>query len=76
LHPDDRPIAIAHLEALNLGQKDTCQAELRYLTKDGNVRWFQVFAQAMRDENGQMNGTSDTLNDITERKQAEAENCT
>jgi PAS domain S-box-containing protein len=73
LHPDDRPIAIAHLEALNLGEKDTCQAELRYLTKDGNVRWFQVFAQAMRDENGQMNGTSGTLNDITERKQAEAE---
>ena len=43
------------------------------LTKDGKVRWVEVYLQATLNSNGTVVGISGTLTDITERKQAEVQ---
>jgi two-component system, cell cycle sensor histidine kinase and response regulator CckA len=48
-----------------------CRDEVRYLTKDGATRWMTVFARLSLNTEGAVVGTSGTLTDITERKQAE-----
>ncbi|MEB3828045.1 PAS domain S-box protein [Phormidium sp. CCY1219] len=73
LHPDDRETVSEHLQQLIGREKDSCQEEVRYQTKQGSYRWMEVFGQANRDETGATTGLSGTLNDITDRKQAEAE---
>jgi two-component system cell cycle sensor histidine kinase/response regulator CckA len=50
---------------------DYCRYETRLLTKNGKVRWVEVYAQPTFDNEGNLTGISGTLTDITERKQAE-----
>src|SRR5439155_5804354 len=50
-----------------------CRYETRFLTKDGKVRWVEVYLQATLNSNGTVVGISGTLTDITERKQAEVQ---
>jgi len=69
VHPDDRAHNLALFEPLIAGAKDVCRHEVRYLTKDGGFRWFEVVARLTRDAEGRTTGTSGTLDDITERKQ-------
>ncbi len=71
VHPDDRQHNLELFQQLIERQKDYCQHEVRYLTKNGGFRWFEVFYRLLLDANNRITGTSGTLNDITERKQAE-----
>jgi len=48
-----------------------CRYETRFLTKDGKVRWVEVYSQATHKATAGEPGFSGTLTDITERKQAE-----
>lgn len=43
--------------------------EIRYLTKDGEIRWFELVANLRQEGESNTVGTSGTLSDITERKQ-------
>jgi PAS domain S-box-containing protein len=71
VHPDDRQQNLELFRQLIEGQKDYCRHEVRYLTKNGGFRWVEVFCQGTLDAGDRITGTSGTLNDITERKQAE-----
>ncbi|HAX76834.1 MAG TPA: hypothetical protein DCY88_13575 [Cyanobacteria bacterium UBA11372] len=67
IHRDDRPRHVMLFQPLVEGKKEYCRHELRYLTKDGDFRWIEVYARLMRDKKGVILGTSGTLNDVTER---------
>jgi PAS domain S-box-containing protein len=67
IDPDDRPRQVMLFQPLLQGKKEYCRHEVRYLTKDGECRWIEVYARPMRNKNGVILGTSGTLNDVTER---------
>lgn len=71
IHPDDRQRNLQIFESLIQGQKESSRYEIRYLTKDGNYRWMEVYTRLRRDSNGAIAGISGTLNDITERRRTE-----
>ncbi|MBW4497967.1 MAG: PAS domain S-box protein [Oscillatoria princeps RMCB-10] len=71
VHPDDLQRNLELFLSLIERQKKSCRHEVRYLTKAGDVRWIEMFARPVLDAGGEIAGTSGTLNDITERKQAE-----
>ncbi|MEC4814236.1 MAG: PAS domain S-box protein [Scytonema sp. PMC 1069.18] len=71
VYPEDREYNLKLFQPLVQRQKDFCRHEIRYLTKTGGFRWIEVFARLTLDDDGTILGTSGTLNDITERKQAE-----
>jgi len=71
VHPDDRLKNQELFEPLIQRKKDYCRHEIRYLTQSGGFRWIEVYAQLALDSKGAIIGTSGTLTDITEHKQAE-----
>jgi two-component system cell cycle sensor histidine kinase/response regulator CckA len=54
-------------------QLDYCRHETRFRTRDGQIRWVEVYAQPTLHPDGTVSGVSGTLTDITERKQAEVQ---
>ncbi len=72
IHPDDREKCIELFAPVINREKDYCRHQARYLTKDGGFRWLEVFAKVGLDEQNKISGTYGTLQDITERKLAEA----
>ncbi len=71
IHPDDRQRNWELFEPLIARKKDYCRHSVRYLTKENQVRWIEVFAHLIFDQNGDILGTAGTLNDISDRRQAE-----
>ncbi|MBD1932099.1 MULTISPECIES: PAS domain S-box protein [Cyanophyceae] len=71
IHPDDRQHNLELFQLLINGEKDYCKHEIRYLTKDGDYRWIEVYVSLTFADDNAILGTCGTLNDITERKQAE-----
>jgi PAS domain S-box-containing protein len=70
IHPGDRQQNLKSFQLLIQRQQDYCRYETRYLTRYGGYRWIEVYACLTLDDNGNVLGTSGTLQDITERKQA------
>ena len=50
-----------------------CRHETRFLTKDGKIRWVEMYVQLTQGADGIVLGLSGSLNDITERKKAEGQ---
>lgn len=73
VHPEDRERNNELLQPLIEGNNEYCRSEIRYLTKAGKTKWVEMFARVNIDEQGQIIGTSGSLNDITKRKQSEDE---
>jgi PAS domain S-box-containing protein len=75
IHPEDCQYQRDIFQSLIKPERqiDYYRKEVRYLTKDGSFRWIEVYACLTRDAEDNVIGTSGTLNDITERKRAEAE---
>ncbi|NBD15031.1 MAG: PAS domain S-box protein [Cyanobacteria bacterium] len=48
-----------------------CRYEIRYQTQAGGFCWMEVTARVTRNENGIITGITGTLNEVTERRQAE-----
>ncbi|MCS6791590.1 MAG: PAS domain S-box protein [Oscillatoriaceae bacterium SKYG93] len=71
VHPDDRQTKLAILQPLVEGEKEYIEDEIRYLTKNGEVRWMEVFVRRVLNTDGTLSGFTGTLNDITRRKQVE-----
>ncbi len=71
VHPEDRERNLQLVDALFKQEKPNCRHEVRYLTKSGQVRWLEAFAHLTFDVNQQVTGVAGTLNDMTDRKQAE-----
>ncbi|WP_009634587.1 PAS domain S-box protein [Synechocystis sp. PCC 7509] len=72
IHESDRQQNLEFFLYLLQRQQQYCRHEVRYLTKYGGYRWIEVYARLTLDEQGNILGTSGTLQDITENKQAAA----
>ncbi len=70
LHPDDVQRNADLFAPLISRQKTYCSHQIRYIKKDGSIRWMKVYAVLIIDKEDQIQGTSGTLTDIT----AEVEN--
>jgi len=83
IHPSDRPAILtagfwelhppSNLQSTLNHQPSYYRQEIRFQTQAGGVRWLDIHAQLTFAADDGIIGTSGTLNDITERKRAEAE---
>jgi PAS domain S-box-containing protein/excisionase family DNA binding protein len=72
-HPDDRHMIIKKFQLLVEGELDQYQTEQRYLNKDGLIRWMNLTASVAKDNTGKPLYFVFVLEDITRRKEVEAE---
>ena len=70
-HPDDRQKDWEAFQRVVRGEAPDYRLEKRYIRKDGAVAWVNVNVTVIRDAAGQPMRTMATIEDITERKQAE-----
>lgn len=70
-HPDDLGPSDLMLKKMLAGEVPDYKIDKRYLNKDGKVVWGSVQVKLVRDEKGEPEFTIGTIQDITERKQAE-----
>ena len=73
IHLDDRERAIATW-SLYLQTAQEYSQEFRLQTHDGSLHWVQIRSARMHSEQGRFLGHVGTIEDITERKQAESAN--
>ena len=71
IHEDDREKSRMLLRPVISGKQESVRYEVRYITKDDEVRWVEVFTQLLTDGDGNVIGTSGTCTDVTERRMAE-----
>jgi PAS domain S-box-containing protein len=71
VHPEDRD-ALWRLYAEVEAGRDAFTAEFRILRPDGEVIWVEEIGEVERDAGGRRASASGTLQDVTERKQADA----
>lgn len=71
IHQPDRQLHLDLFQSLINRQQEYCRQEIRYLTKNGDIRWLEVFSRLTLAGDGSIKGTSGTLTDITERKLSE-----
>lgn len=70
IHPDDVPLT--HLLQQEIAAGRSAVAEYRIVAKDGQIRWLRDYSQPVLDETGQVVHLDGVVQDITERKLAEA----
>jgi PAS domain S-box-containing protein len=71
LHSADSSRYLGVLTHAIENDQDALHGEFRFVTKDGQVRWMELFNRVTLDENGFVVGVSGTLSDITDRKRTE-----
>lgn len=69
IHPDDLDWVVEQSWA-DLAEGKIFTAEFRFCRPDGEIRWAVCFADALRDESGEVVAYITTLLDITDRKRA------
>jgi PAS domain S-box-containing protein len=72
-YPEDVDGSIAALRRLWAGSVERYAIDKRYIRKDGTPIWTHVTVAPSRDAHGRMDGAVGIMEDITERKTAEAE---
>ena len=72
-HPDDRPRAAEQIRKLIAGEADSWRWESCFLRKDGEERWGDVAASAIRGPDGRFISGITVIADITARKLQEEE---
>ena len=70
-HPDDRNEDIKLTRQLVEGEIDHVEIDKRYLCKDGTAAWIHLVVQMMKSASGQPLYLLPTMQDITQRKEAE-----
>ncbi len=71
LHADEHQRNADLFLALLEQELEYCRQAFRFVTKDGHLGWFEIYAQLTRAADGTILGISGTLNDISDRKRAE-----
>lgn len=71
-HPDDLAGNVENLRKLVDGEVGTYDTEKRYIRKDGSILWVTLCVSAVRREDGGFVHFASVLEDITDRKSAEA----
>lgn len=72
-HPDDLPESRECVRALLAGERDTWTMQKRYLRRDGQPIWTEVWTKLHRDTAGRPEFFLTHVQDITARRQLEAE---
>lgn len=72
-HPEDGQENLRLYQELQHGNRDSYTMEKRYITADGTMRWGQLVASLIRDEEGEPICGIAIVQDVTERKEAEGE---
>jgi PAS domain S-box-containing protein len=72
-HPDDLAASVARFELLRDGKIDRCDAENRYLRKDGSTAWARVTATCVRESDRSIDCVIWVIEDISALKQAQEE---
>lgn len=72
-HPDDIPESISLFQELARGNRESYTREKRYICKDGQIVWGQVTVSILRGPRREPQFAIIMTQDITKRKQAEAE---
>jgi PAS domain S-box-containing protein len=72
-HPEDLAADIAHIDLLLAGTSGSFQMEKRYIRKDGRIVWVLLSTAIIRDEQGAPLYFIGQVEDITARKEVEAE---
>jgi PAS domain S-box-containing protein len=71
-HPDDLRLEIIFFNEILARQRDHYRIEKRYIASDGRILWVDLSASAIRDAEGKTQNFVAVIEDITERRQAEA----
>jgi PAS domain S-box-containing protein len=72
-HPDDRNICEVRFSAMAAGEGDRYDIEKRYIRKDGGLVWVHLTNSLVRDENGEPRFAVGLVENISNRKQMEAD---
>ena len=72
-HPDDRPVVEEAERAAREGVGQTTEAEFRVVRRDGEVRFVYLHARTFGDESDRPVRLVGTIQDLTARRQVEAE---
>lgn len=72
-HPDDLAVDLKRAQQLLGGEIETYVMEKRYLTKSGEYVWAQLNGSLVKDKDGEPLHFIAQIQDISERKRAEAE---
>ena len=72
-HPADLELSLLKHQELVQGKVNKYHIEKRFVCKDGNTLWVDLFATTIRNDAGQIEHIVRIITDITERVQAEAE---
>ncbi|HLT25420.1 MAG TPA: PAS domain-containing protein [Zeimonas sp.] len=72
-HPDDVPAVREALSAHLQGETQTFDVEYRLRHRDGNWHWYRQHGVALRDANGRAYRMAGSMEDVTDRKNAQAE---
>lgn len=65
LFPDDVEKNALLFGPLIRKEKEDCRHAIRYVTKNGSIKWMQVFAKLLFNDSNELIGTTGTLKDIT-----------
>ncbi|NTW49515.1 MAG: PAS domain S-box protein [Chlorobiales bacterium] len=71
VHAEDRDSLLSEIRPLLGRIIDHMHIEVRYITKNEEVRWVEIDVQLNLDQNGNISGSSGTLTNITEKKVAQ-----
>ncbi|MBK1817103.1 PAS domain S-box protein [Luteolibacter yonseiensis] len=71
-HPDDLDIDLAHMQSVIDGKAPSYQMQKRYLDKEGRLVWVLLSVSLVRDADGKPLHFISQIQDITERRRAEA----
>lgn len=72
-HPDDQAADLEHVNRALAGELQTYTREKRYLHKDGHIVWVNLTVSLVRDRSGEPQYFIAIIQDITARRQAQAE---
>jgi diguanylate cyclase (GGDEF)-like protein/PAS domain S-box-containing protein len=71
IHSSDRESSEREFSMLMNGHRDRSRAELRFVTRQGDVRWLEANLRITRRDDGRVSGSAGTMRDITEQREAE-----
>ncbi|MBP1625909.1 MAG: fixL4 [Holophagaceae bacterium] len=71
MHPEDTSRYMNLLTYALETSQDIIRGEFRFVTREGQPRWVEMYNRVTVDGNGTVTGVTGTLNDITERRRAE-----
>jgi PAS domain S-box-containing protein len=71
-HPDDVALSVDVMKRLQTGTEGSARFEKRYLHRSGSVVWVELSTVLLRDSNGRPDHFVADVQDISDRKQAEA----